>query len=218
MKSKLITKTYLESLSSRDLFSLADEYSIDIPESLNRRFIISELLEIADEQNKTLEDDLRDDASVFTFYEDLPKNFNETYIGAIMRNPLWCFVYWDIRSSELKDLSQNPSFLGLNLSFVFYNEKLEVAKEGIELEVNEEKKEQFVLLNAQHASFRVHLKTLFSNAEPKIIATTHKITIPHIICAENVSSIDKKVEPIVALSGMHEILRAHYNNHRQTFI
>lgn len=218
MKNTLITKTQLESMPTRDLVLLADEYSIDIPESLNRRFIISELLEIAEEQNKRIEDDLSDDASSFTFYEDLPKNFNETYIGSIMRNPLWCFVYWDIRNSEFKELTQNPSFLGITLSFAFYNAKEELSKESIEIDVSIEKKEQFVFLNAEHCAFRVHVKTQFSNAEPKIIASTEKITIPHIISQNDISHIDKKVSPIVALSGMKEILREHYNNHRQTFI
>ena len=108
MRNKIITKADLESMSTSALVSLADEYNIEIPESLNRRFIISELLEIAEEQSKIHQDDLRDDASAFTFYEDLPKNFNETYIGAIMRKPLWCFAYWDIRDSELRNKS-NPN-------------------------------------------------------------------------------------------------------------
>lgn len=218
MKNMLITKSQLESMSTRDLVALADEYSIDFPESLNRRFIISELLEIAEDLQKPLEDDLQDDVAAFTFYEDLPKNFNETYIGAIMRNPLWCFVYWDIRSLEYKDMEQNPNFLGTTLTFMFYTNDGSVSKESIEIDVNIEKKEQFVLLNAEHAAFRVHLKTLFSNAEPKIIASTEKISIPHIISQKDNTSLDKKISPIVALSGMNEIIREHYNNHRQTFI
>lgn len=218
MKNMLITKSQLESMSTRDLVALADEYSIDFPESLNRRFIISELLEIAEDLQKPLEDDLQDDVAAFTFYEDLPKNFNETYIGAIMRNPLWCFVYWDIRSLEYKDMEQNPNFLGTTLTFMFYTNDGSVSKESIEIDVNIEKKEQFVLLNAEHAAFRVRLKTLFSNAEPKIIASTEKISIPHIISQKDNTSLDKKISPIVALSGMNEIIREHYNNHRQTFI
>ncbi|HOF12233.1 MAG TPA: DUF4912 domain-containing protein [Treponemataceae bacterium] len=218
MRNKIITKADLESMSTSALVSLADEYNIEIPESLNRRFIISELLEIAEEQSKTHQDDLRDDASAFTFYEDLPKNFNETYIGAIMRNPLWCFAYWDIRDSEFKEISQNPNYLGLTLSLVFYKDGVEVKKEGIEIEVHLEKKEQFILLNPAYNSFRLHLIAEFSNTEPKIISSTQKITIPHIILEKNEPGIDKKVSPIIALSGMHDILREHYNNHRQTFI
>ena len=44
-----ITRSYLETLSSEDLNNLADDYGIDMPEDLNRRFVISELLEAAAE-------------------------------------------------------------------------------------------------------------------------------------------------------------------------
>ena len=47
MDTMLLSRTYLESLSTADLFSLAEEYGIDIPENLNRRFIIGELLDIS---------------------------------------------------------------------------------------------------------------------------------------------------------------------------
>ena len=49
MDTMLVSRTYLESLSTADLISLADEYGIDIPENLNRRFIIGELLEAVED-------------------------------------------------------------------------------------------------------------------------------------------------------------------------
>ena len=51
MENIPISLSYLETLSTADLLELAEEYDLDIPEQLNRRFIISELLEIADELN-----------------------------------------------------------------------------------------------------------------------------------------------------------------------
>lgn len=52
MDSKNITLSFLETLSSADLVSLADDYGIDIPDNLSRRFIIGELLEVAEELNQ----------------------------------------------------------------------------------------------------------------------------------------------------------------------
>ncbi|MEE0998901.1 MAG: hypothetical protein UIH41_04470 [Treponemataceae bacterium] len=49
MNTMIVSRTYLESLSTADLISLADEYGIDIPENLNRRFIIGELLEAVED-------------------------------------------------------------------------------------------------------------------------------------------------------------------------
>ena len=55
MDDAIITRSYLETLSFSDLKKLADEYGVDVPEDLDRRFLLSELLEIAEEsrQDKT---------------------------------------------------------------------------------------------------------------------------------------------------------------------
>ena len=49
MENKVITRAYLETLSFSDLKKLADEYGVDVPEDLDRRFLLCELLEIAEE-------------------------------------------------------------------------------------------------------------------------------------------------------------------------
>ena len=49
MEKTFLTRQYLETLSSADLMALAEDYDIDIPAELNRRFIIGELLEVAEE-------------------------------------------------------------------------------------------------------------------------------------------------------------------------
>ena len=43
-----ISRAYLETLSFSDLVNLADEYGVDVPEDLDRRFLIEELFEIAE--------------------------------------------------------------------------------------------------------------------------------------------------------------------------
>ena len=49
MEEKILSRQYLESISTADLISLAFDYGIDIPENLSRRFVIGELLEAAQE-------------------------------------------------------------------------------------------------------------------------------------------------------------------------
>ena len=58
MENIPISLSYLETLSTADLLELAEEYDLDIPEQLNRRFIISELIEIEDELNEQNDDDI----------------------------------------------------------------------------------------------------------------------------------------------------------------
>ena len=55
MESKKLDRNYLETLSSAELISIADEYGVDIPDDLNRRLIIGDLLELAEEMNSSAE-------------------------------------------------------------------------------------------------------------------------------------------------------------------
>ena len=51
MSEEPINRASLEKLSFSDLVKLADEYGVDVPEDLDRRFLIAELLELAEESN-----------------------------------------------------------------------------------------------------------------------------------------------------------------------
>ena len=110
METKNLSRAYLETLSSADLFALADEYGIDVPENLTRRFLIGELLDVAEELvQERLGDDMAisDDAAIST---ELPESFNETQIDVVLRNPVWAYVYWDISASELAHCTAEHGF------------------------------------------------------------------------------------------------------------
>ena len=115
-----ITRAYLETLSSADLNDLAEEYGIDIPEDLTRRFVIAELLEAAVEDERARASDLRDipgaaAESVSNKALDLPSSYNENRITAVLRNPAWCYVYWDIKRSDFSAATKESSFKSLSL-------------------------------------------------------------------------------------------------------
>ena len=44
MQNEILTRAYLETLSFSDLVTLADNYGIDVPENLDRSFLIGELI------------------------------------------------------------------------------------------------------------------------------------------------------------------------------
>ena len=72
-----LSRNTLETLTSSQLIDLADEYGIDIPDNLNRQFIIEELIEVAKQKKKkknykeTIK--LSDDA-INTIATDLPES------------------------------------------------------------------------------------------------------------------------------------------------
>ena len=143
-----ITRAYLESLTSGDLFRMADNSGIDIPPGLDRIFIIEELLESvsedepADPQEEPSDPsdpiDPRDprnppEASTNTSVgsgnsshrapEDsfssesahLPKQYNITFIEVMIRDPLWAFVFWEIKAQDKEQFEAARDFDGYYL-------------------------------------------------------------------------------------------------------
>ena len=104
MSDTKLSRAYLETLPSADLIALADDFGIDIPENLNRRFIIGELLEAAEDMDDS-DDDLEESSEITT--ADLPETYNETVISAVLRNPVWLFVYWDVKKDHITQIRKS---------------------------------------------------------------------------------------------------------------
>mgnify|MGYP003307714898 CR=1 FL=1 len=116
MNDEFISREYLESLSFSDLSNLADKYGIDVPENLDRRFLIAEILEIVEEFN-----DEREDMQVSSEVSEteefvLPKNYNESQVSCVLRNPAWLFVFWNISENDAQKVKSAGGSLKLRIS------------------------------------------------------------------------------------------------------
>ena len=130
MENMTLSRTYLESLTTADLISLADDYGIDIPEGLSRRFIIGELLEVIDEPPKASgRGDMNINNSI-QITTTLPKTYNETQISAILRNPAWIFVYWDINDADMRALQHPKQFSTFILRVLYFAEPEDENRRG----------------------------------------------------------------------------------------
>jgi hypothetical protein len=101
MEDPCLKRAYLECLSSGELVRLADSYGIDIPPGLDRIFIIKELLELGYEAGIRAKDEggsLREQALLEQ--APLPKHYNVTFVDVLLRDPLWAFVFWGIKSHD----------------------------------------------------------------------------------------------------------------------
>lgn len=220
MKSSTLSRAYLETLSSADLISLADEYGIDIPDDLNRQFIIGDLLEVAEElelnshQNETiiLSEKVPETSDNF----ELPESYNETHIDLIMRNPVSLFVWWDFSDVLRKTISGSHSQLFIRISF-FETPDCEKSSDNFDIQLNSSDNQQYVLIPGGHKFVRADLfRTYLGKAE--LLSSSRLLSIPDgspIIGARPGEEID--VPPLVRLSGITELLRDHYNEHRQSF-
>jgi len=135
-----VTRAHLESMTTSDLISMADNLGIDIPPDLDRIFIIEELLEIAS-PDEAVEDaagasdapdtpgavsadvsavpaasseaDMTDSGLVESV--PLPKHYNITFIEVMIRDPLWAFVFWEIKAQDKEHFEKAQDFEGYYL-------------------------------------------------------------------------------------------------------
>jgi hypothetical protein len=104
---------YLESLSTGELIELAGKYDLDIPPDLDRIFIIEELLCLEDEnedsqRHETHHHDLNHDE--FMELVVLPKQYHVSFIEVLIRDPLWAFVFWEIKEYDRSNHENEPDF------------------------------------------------------------------------------------------------------------
>lgn len=223
MDNKILTLSHLETLSTADLISLADDYGIDIPDNLNRRFIIGELLEMGEEfsQSPVPVPAMKEDGETPEDNLELPVSFNETEISVIMQNPVWAFVYWDISEEALKKISESSRFKNLVLRISYFeNEQESVPSEYYDLQVSLRDREQYVLLESKKNLFRVDLVAVFTDGSIDSLTTSRKISLPKTpeIFEKARPGQDFEVPRILEVSGLKKILKSNYEKYRQSFV
>ncbi|MBQ6058233.1 MAG: DUF4912 domain-containing protein [Treponema sp.] len=224
MEIEKINRQYLETLSNSQLISLGDELGIDIPEDLNRNFIIAELLEavLEYEEDNDIEEIVtsEEDAPVHDETEKLPDSYNETSITALLRNPAWVYVYWDIKAADLNRLSEDLSYRSMCLRVSFWeNEDDTSPVESFDVQVGDNDRQQYVLLTPGKNFVRIDLVALYNGHDDENLAITPKIALPKgaVELNEALPGRDIQFPKLVELSGMKELLTLHYENHRQSF-
>ena len=112
-----VTRAHLETLTTPELIKMADSLGVDIPYDLDRIFIIEELLLITsldtDTPGEGPELDMKD--LVLVESAPLPKQYNITYIDVMIRDPLWAFVFWEIKAQDKEQFEKSQDFEGYYL-------------------------------------------------------------------------------------------------------
>ena len=120
-----LSRPWLESLSTLELIKQADTYGVDIPAGLDRIFIIEEILESSSaffEQSNKQETDIVVNPSL-SETALLPKRYNNSCVEVIIRDPLWAFVFWEIKENEREEHENAPDFKGYFLRVIPLDEK-----------------------------------------------------------------------------------------------
>ena len=218
MGNKEFTKQSLESSSASDLIRYADELGIDIPENLDRNFIIGELLEAAMESGvKSGSESIRETSDQNVALE-LPLSYNETSISASLRNPAWAFVFWDIKEADLKKIKADNSSLSLHIAFLAKPDD-EKSVNSIDIQVALKDREQYVLLEGRHRYFAVQLVAQGEDGKSEILAVSKPIEIQRERedFTGYVPGDVPEMNELEKNSGLERIITEHYFNHRQSF-
>jgi len=202
-----VSRTWLESLSDAELIKLADSFGIDIPLGLERIFIIEELLEYS-----TSTDEVKDDLEIEQSYPEtaaLPKQYNISFIEVVIRDPLWVFVYWEVKGHD-REIHENASdFKGYCLRVVPLNGGETEAKSGEDsftLPVDADDSARYLGF-AEHSSqangrYVIKLGVIRGDSELQI-AASRPFCLPRLIENENISGM--KENPLVRLSGVQDL-------------
>jgi len=101
---------YLERLSTDELIGLAEGYGLEIPPGLERVFIIEEILYL-DRRNI-------DKTESIDEIVELPKTQSTSMIDVIVRDPLWAFVFWEIKGHDQDRYENHEEFEGYCLRVI----------------------------------------------------------------------------------------------------
>jgi hypothetical protein len=91
---------------------------LTLPPDLERIFIIEELLEREKEDDEIDEAPLEessDNEAASLKTARLPDRYNITFIDVIIRDPLWAFVFWEVKLSEKEAFDKIENFGGYYL-------------------------------------------------------------------------------------------------------
>ncbi len=218
MNEEPINRASLEKLSFSDLVQLADEYGVDVPEDLDRRFLIAELLELAEESNN------KEDEMIISSEEDnqhplvLNGNFNETQVSCVLRNPAWLFVFWNLNDSDYAKINEGHGN-SLRLRICSYeNPEDSKPDEAFEVQTPSQSQEQYVLLPKGKKYIKVELVSVAGGAGD-VIAISPIVAIPQgaSIVNDLQPGREEEFSPVAELSGIKELLTEQYKNHRHSF-
>jgi hypothetical protein len=199
------SRHWLESLSTTELVKLAEDFGVDIPPGLERIFIIEELLL---ESAYLSEPKTEEEIQIIPSYTEsvvLPKQYNISFIEVIIRDPLWAYVFWEIKSHDREMHENAADFNGycLRVIHLIEGENIQKSKEN-SFTVSIDKDDSARYLGfAEHSPqtecrYVIKLSVIRGDSELQI-AVSQPFNMPRLIDSANLCGIDSN--PFARLSG-----------------
>jgi len=201
-----VSRSWLESLCTDELIKLADTYGIDIPPGLERIFTIEEILEASNAENQQPVEDIVVNPS-YSETALLPKQYNISFIEVIIRDPLWVFVFWEIKGHD-RDVHENAAdFNGYFLRVIpLVEEKEQQPMEDLfTVSVGAEDNARYLGF-AEHGKeadcYVIKLGVIRGDSE-LLIASSVPFYLPKLHDNENIT--EQSNNPLIRLSGIQDL-------------
>ena len=202
-------RPWLESLSISELAELAENLGLDIPPGLERIFIIEELLlESSAMCEQKPEDDLEINPS-FAEAVALPKQYNISFVEVFIRDPLWIYVFWEIKSHDREMHESADDFNGYCLRVIPLSEEenVPIPRENsftVSIDVNDSAR---YLGFAEHSlqtagRYLIKLGVIRGDSELQLAIST-PFSLPRLIENEIINDLEQN--PLVRLSGIQDL-------------
>jgi len=205
-----LSRHQLESLSTPELVKLAEDFGIDIPPGLERIFIIEELLL---ESAYLSEPKTEEEIQIIPSYTEpvaLPKQYNISYVEVIIRDPLWAYVFWEIKSHDRESHENTDDFNGYFLRVIplFEGENIQKSKENSFTVLIDKDDNARYLGFAEHSPqtegrYVIKLGAIRGESEVQI-AVSQPFNMPRLI--DNGALCGTDSNPLIRLSGAPDFL------------
>ncbi len=207
MKNNEFSRSYLENLTTEELLIIADRLNIEIPPDLAWNFIIEAVLE-TQQQTETISRLEASSAGGNSFAPDagasldiavlhaavqLPEQYNITFIDVLIRDPLWAYVFWEIKSHD-REMWENRDFNGYCLKIT----QMSDAGLAFIMQIPIEDNAWYVAIPNPAADYRADLCARAEGREV-LLASSGVFTMPKIF---DLRVIDRT--PLHLLSGVEE--------------
>jgi len=204
-----VSRPWLESLSTAELVKFADSCGIDIPPGLERIFIIEELLECANIEEQEVKEEIEINPS-YAESVALPRQYNISYIEVVIRDPLWVFVFWEIKGHDREIHENAQDFNGYCLRVIPLSEKeteLSRKENSFTLPVSKDDSARYLGF-AEHSSeasgrYIVKLGVIRGDSELQI-ASSAPFYLPRLIDDDCLQDMGRN--PLARLSGVQDLL------------
>jgi len=204
MDDHRLSRSYLETLSTEDLSVIADRLGLDLPPGLNRIFVIEELLDTQSELDRP---GLSDPGEALT--EDtqhpavngLPPAYNRTYIEVLLRDPIWAFAFWEVRSADREAYEGAVDFGGYRLRVSTSGGLGETAAESFSIAIGPDDTAWYLCVPSPVGSFKVELCAVKGKRE-QVLASSPPLRVP--ACRPALEVAEDTQRSILLLSGLDD--------------